>query len=92
LGNLVPASLSHASRAPLAEENWAWGVVNPRTSPVAPPEAMVARGQEVLKYPPPECLFLNPDCGVGTFARRPTNTPKTAARRMGAASAASLRA
>ncbi|MGI8587747.1 MAG: hypothetical protein ACR2M0_08690 [Chloroflexia bacterium] len=42
---------------------------------------------------PPVRLFLNPDCGFGTFASRPTNPPETAARRMAAiADAAILRA
>ena len=59
-------------------------MVNPRTSQVEPPEAIVARVQEVLKYLPPERLFLNPDCGFGTFTSRPMNTPETAARKLAA--------
>ena len=67
------------------------GVVNPRTSEVEAVDAIVARVREVLRYLPPERIFLNPDCGFGTFASRPMNTPEVAARKLGAiAQAAAL--
>jgi 5-methyltetrahydropteroyltriglutamate--homocysteine methyltransferase len=54
------------------------GVVNPRTDNVEPP-AEIRRAVEhaLLFYSPPE-IFLNPDCGFGTFSNRPMNTAATA--------------
>ena len=54
------------------------GVVNPRTGWVETPEAIGERVQEALLYLPPERVYLNPDCGFGTFASRPMNAPEMA--------------
>ena len=54
------------------------GVVNPRTDQVEAPEEIVERVREALTYFEPEQVYLNPDCGFGTFAERPMNTPETA--------------
>ena len=54
------------------------GVVNPRTDQVEAPEEIVKRVKEALNYFEPEQVYLNPDCGFGTFAERPMNTPETA--------------
>jgi len=54
------------------------GVVNPRTEEVEPPETIVERVEEALRYLPPERIFLNPDCGFGTFASRPLNSTAVA--------------
>ena len=54
------------------------GVVNPRTESVESPreiEEAVGRALEVYAA---EKVFLNPDCGFGTFSRRPVNSSKTA--------------
>lgn len=51
------------------------GVVNPRTDEVETAEQIVARVQNALHRVPKEKLFLNPDCGFGTFAARPMNDP-----------------
>jgi 5-methyltetrahydropteroyltriglutamate--homocysteine methyltransferase len=37
-------------------------------------DTIVTRVKEALAYLPPERIFLNPDCGFGTFANRPMNT------------------
>jgi len=58
------------------------GVVNPRTAEVEPPEKIVARVREVASLLGPERIFLNPDCGFGTFADRPVNNAKTAAQKL----------
>jgi 5-methyltetrahydropteroyltriglutamate--homocysteine methyltransferase len=58
------------------------GVVNPRTPEIEPPEQILARAREALRYVPPERLFLNPDCGFGTFAQRPLNTPEIATQKL----------
>jgi 5-methyltetrahydropteroyltriglutamate--homocysteine methyltransferase len=56
-----------------------FGVVNPRTAEVEPPERIAARVRDVAKLLGPERIFLNPDCGFGTFADRPVNNAATAA-------------
>ena len=58
------------------------GVVNPRTPEIEHPEQILARAREALRYVPPERLFLNPDCGFGTFAQRPLNTPEIATQKL----------
>ena len=50
------------------------GVVNPRTTEIESVAAIEARMREALQYLPPERLFVNPDCGFGTFSNRPVNT------------------
>ena len=49
------------------------GVVNPRTDEIETVEAITARIQSALPLIPKEKLFLNPDCGFGTFSARPMN-------------------
>ena len=34
--------------------------------------------EEALQYFEPQQIYLNPDCGFGTFAERPMNTPEVA--------------
>jgi 5-methyltetrahydropteroyltriglutamate--homocysteine methyltransferase len=58
------------------------GVVNPRTDTVESPREIVSRVKEVLKYFDPEKIYLNPDCGFGTFAERCVNTPEVAYRKL----------
>ena len=58
------------------------GVVNPRTDDVEPPEQIVARVKELLQYFDPDKIYLNPDCGFGTFAERNVNTHDMAAKKM----------
>ena len=54
------------------------GVVNPRSSEVEPPQLIVDRVREASKYFDPSQIYLNPDCGFGTFAERPVNNARTA--------------
>ena len=58
------------------------GVVNPRTDEIEPPEQIVARVKELLEYFDPEKIYLNPDCGFGTFAERNVNTHAIAIEKM----------
>jgi 5-methyltetrahydropteroyltriglutamate--homocysteine methyltransferase len=58
------------------------GVVNPRSDEVEPPEFIVNKVKEALKYFNPEQIYLNPDCGFGTFAERPMNAPEVAAQKL----------
>jgi 5-methyltetrahydropteroyltriglutamate--homocysteine methyltransferase len=64
------------------EKELGLGVVNPRTDEVEPPAMIVQRVKEVLKFFDPEKIYLNPDCGFGTFAERCVNTPEMAYRKL----------
>jgi 5-methyltetrahydropteroyltriglutamate--homocysteine methyltransferase len=55
-----------------------FGIVNPRTEEVETVDEIIARVQEVSKFLPAEKIFLNPDCGFGTFAQRPMNSDEIA--------------
>jgi 5-methyltetrahydropteroyltriglutamate--homocysteine methyltransferase len=60
------------------------GVVNPRTDDVESPSDIGRTLDRALELFPPDELFLNPDCGFGTFSRRPVNTLEGATRKLGA--------
>lgn len=64
------------------------GVVNPRTDEIETPAEIVARVKELAKFYDAEKIFLNPDCGFGTFAERNVNTAEIATRKMAAISEA----
>ena len=58
------------------------GVVNPRTDDIEPAEQIVERVKELLQYFDADKIYLNPDCGFGTFAERNVNTHDMAAKKM----------
>lgn len=58
------------------------GVINPRTPIIESVEEIVARVKQAGKYFPIEKMYLNPDCGFGTFAQRPMNTPEIAKQKL----------
>jgi len=58
------------------------GVVNPRSDEIETPAQICERVLAAMKVVPAERLFLNPDCGFGTFAARPMNTSDVAARKL----------
>jgi len=64
------------------------GVVNPRTDAVESGAAIRAAIEDALHFYAPDRIFLNPDCGFGTFSSRPMNTWETAAAKIGAMVAA----
>ena len=64
------------------------GVVNPRSDEIESPPQIVDRVKEILKYFDPDKVFLNPDCGFGTFAERNINTPEIAEQKLRAMSQA----
>ena len=47
-----------------------------------PPEQIVDRVKELLEYFDPDKIYLNPDCGFGTFAERNVNTHEVASQKM----------
>ncbi len=58
------------------------GVVNPRTDTVETAAAIASTVRRALSLVPAERLFLNPDCGFGTFSRRPVNSVEGARRKL----------
>ena len=64
------------------------GVVNPRTDEIEPPEEIVKRVKQLAKFYDPEKIFLNPDCGFGTFAERNVNSAETAGKKLATIAAA----
>ncbi|MCG9127522.1 cobalamin-independent methionine synthase II family protein [Candidatus Poribacteria bacterium] len=58
------------------------GVVDPRTTDVESVEFIVDKVKSVLKHRNPEQIYLNPDCGFGTFADRPVNTTEIAEQKL----------
>ncbi|MGD9893320.1 MAG: vitamin-B12 independent methionine synthase [Dehalococcoidia bacterium] len=58
------------------------GVVNPRSDEVESVDSVVAKVTEALDYFAPEQIYLNPDCGFGTFAERPMNGPAIAGKKL----------
>jgi 5-methyltetrahydropteroyltriglutamate--homocysteine methyltransferase len=70
------------------EKELGLGVVNPRTDEIESPAMIVQRVKQVLQYFEPTKIYLNPDCGFGTFAERCVNTPETAYRKLKAISEA----
>ncbi len=58
------------------------GVVNPRTPEVESPEQIVHKVKEAMRHVDGDKIFLNPDCGFGTFAQRPLNSPEIAAKKL----------
>ncbi|MGA3292587.1 MAG: cobalamin-independent methionine synthase II family protein [Candidatus Acidiferrales bacterium] len=65
-----------------------YGVVNPRTAEIEKPEDIVKRVRELAEFISPDRIFLNPDCGFGTFAERPVADAQTAFAKLSALSAA----
>ena len=59
-----------------------FGSVNPRTVEVELPDEIVGRVRQVVDVVGPARVFLNPDCGFGTFADRPVGTPDVAYRKL----------
>ena len=64
------------------------GVVNPRTDEIESPQQIVDSVKQILEYFDPDKVYLNPDCGFGTFAERNVNTPETAEKKLRAMSQA----
>lgn len=73
---------------PLSGKELGLGVVNPRTGQVESAEEIAAKVRAALEVFEPERIFLNPDCGFGTFSARPMNDRETAKRKLEAMVAA----
>ena len=66
------------------------GVVNPRTDELETPAMIVERVKEMLEYFEPSKIYLNPDCGFGTFAERNINSVEGAFQKMKVISQAAM--
>ena len=58
------------------------GVTNPRSPEIESVAAIISRVEETLRYLPAERIFLNPDCGFGTFSSRPVSNVEIATRKL----------
>jgi 5-methyltetrahydropteroyltriglutamate--homocysteine methyltransferase len=65
-----------------------FGAVNPRTIALESAEDVASRVAELAGLIAPERIYLNPDCGFGTFADRPVGTPEVAFKKLGVLSQA----
>ena len=70
------------------------GVCNPRSAEIESVNFIVGKVKTLLRYRQPDQIYLNPDCGFGTFAERPVNTADVTAQKLQALhqAAAALRA
>ncbi|MED3570730.1 cobalamin-independent methionine synthase II family protein [Cytobacillus praedii] len=59
-----------------------FGVVNPRTEEIETAEEIVEKVNQLLKLMPANQIYLNPDCGFGTFAQRPMNSEQIASAKL----------
>ncbi len=64
------------------------GVVNPRTDAIEPPAVIRSAVERALRVFPAAAIFLNPDCGFGTFSNRPMNSEALASAKVAAMVAA----
>lgn len=58
------------------------GVCNPRSAEIESVDFIVNKVRTLLQYRQPGQIYLNPDCGFGTFAERPVNTADVAAQKL----------
>jgi 5-methyltetrahydropteroyltriglutamate--homocysteine methyltransferase len=67
------------------------GVVNPRSSEVESSDLIEKRVRDATKFFDSSKIYLNPDCGFGTFAERPVNDATTASAKLRSISTAAKR-
>lgn len=65
-----------------AEKEIGLGVVDPRTSTVETIDFVLGKARALLRHRRPDQIYLNPDCGFGTFADRPVNTAELAQQKL----------
>ena len=58
------------------------GVANPRSDNIESVDFIVEKVKEAREFFEPEQIYLNPDCGFGTFAERPMNPAAIAAQKL----------
>ncbi|MCY0876034.1 MAG: cobalamin-independent methionine synthase II family protein [Firmicutes bacterium] len=70
----TPRAGDLSALASLAQSEIGLGVVNPRVTQVETVDSIVDKVNAALQYVSADRVFLNPDCGFGTFAQRPMNS------------------
>jgi 5-methyltetrahydropteroyltriglutamate--homocysteine methyltransferase len=70
------------------EKELGLGVVNPRTDAIESASSIRSAVEQALRVYPESSVFLNPNCGFGTFSSRPMNPDAVAAARISAMVAA----
>lgn len=65
-----------------ADKEIGLGVVDPRTTDVESVDFVLDKVKALLKHRAPDQIYLNPDCGFGTFADRPVNTMDIATQKL----------
>jgi 5-methyltetrahydropteroyltriglutamate--homocysteine methyltransferase len=70
------------------EKELGLGVVNPRTDAIESAASIRSAVEQALRVYPASSVFLNPDCGFGTFSNRPMNSEAVAAAKISAMVAA----
>lgn len=65
-----------------AEKEIGLGVCNPRSAEIETTSFILHKVEELLRYRAPSQIYLNPDCGFGTFAERPINTMEVAEQKL----------
>jgi 5-methyltetrahydropteroyltriglutamate--homocysteine methyltransferase len=73
------------------EKELGLGVVNPRSPEVESSDLIEKRVREATKFFDQSKIYLNPDCGFGTFAERPVNDATTASAKLRSMSTAAKR-
>lgn len=58
------------------------GVVNPRREELESEATIVESVEKALQFYQPDALFLNPDCGFGTFSNSPVNSREIAQKKL----------
>ena len=58
------------------------GVCNPRSAEIESVDFIVGKVKALLRHRQPDQIYLNPDCGFGTFAERPVNTAEVAIQKL----------
>jgi 5-methyltetrahydropteroyltriglutamate--homocysteine methyltransferase len=76
------AGTLEALQALPTEVQLGFGAVNPRTIALESPEEVASRVSQLAARIAPERIYLNPDCGFGTFADRPVGTPDVAFKKL----------
>ena len=71
-----------SSKEIAADKELGLGVTNPRSPEIESIATIVSRVEEALHYLPAERIFLNPDCGFGTFSSRPVSNIDIATRKL----------
>lgn len=67
---------------PFGSKEVGLGVVNPRTSQVESSSVIAATLERAMRQYATDKIWVNPDCGFGTFSNRPVATPEIAAAKL----------